>query len=132
MSLPAGCSNSNFLGPGIAPPRAEHGFRGCVTGVSDVLLTCCARMGSTPVFAFGVCGCPYTGSFNADTQQNFGDCTLESLATATCYIGPDITVSKKSRSLLKRSAAARRARAGNGNAAVFVLGVALLLGVVAA
>ncbi|KAJ7450197.1 hypothetical protein FB451DRAFT_1186970 [Mycena latifolia] len=84
-SLPTGCSSSDFPGPNLTA-SAGSGFTGCVTGVSNVLLTCCARLGGTPAFVDNTCGCPFGAGFTADAEESFGDCTLESNATATCYL----------------------------------------------
>ncbi|KAJ6549119.1 hypothetical protein DFH09DRAFT_1281553 [Mycena vulgaris] len=120
VALPPGCSADNFPGPNVTQPAGD-GFRGCTVGVAPVLLSCCARVGGTPAYVHNTCGCPFGATFLAAAEEDFTDCTLESIATSTCYIGTSTSTPPSSEGTLN----ARR-----WNAATLVLGVALLFLVV--
>ncbi|KAJ7668177.1 hypothetical protein B0H17DRAFT_1210031 [Mycena rosella] len=125
-ALPTGCTDSDFPGPNISIKTAGAGFTGCVVGVASVLLTCCARVGGTAAFAHDTCGCPFDATFTGDAEESFGDCALESNETSTCFLnaGPAAGASA--------AGAAVKLTGGRVNAAVVVLGIALVLGVMGA
>ncbi|KAJ6549082.1 hypothetical protein DFH09DRAFT_1320380 [Mycena vulgaris] len=116
VTLPPGCLTATFPGPNVTQPAGD-GFTGCVVGVANVLLSCCARVGGTPAYVHNTCGCPFDANFLAAAEESFTDCTLESNATSTCYIGMSPSTPPSSAGTLN----ARR-----WNAATLVLGVTLL------
>ncbi|KAJ7181428.1 hypothetical protein C8R43DRAFT_1229318 [Mycena crocata] len=84
-ALPTGCSPSFFRGPEFSG-TLNGAFQGCVVGVASVLPTCCAAVGSTPVFANDTCGCPFSDSFPSTAFLNFLDCAGDNNATADGYL----------------------------------------------
>ncbi|KAJ7123427.1 hypothetical protein C8R44DRAFT_852388 [Mycena epipterygia] len=121
-ALPIGCSNYHFPGFNFTTSNNFSDpihFAGCITGQPSVLLTCCAKVGSTPVFANNTCGCPFNAAFNLTTGEDiFGTCAIDNNGSATC--GPQTV----------ETSAAELKALFRWNSAIVVLGFALLLGAV--
>ncbi|KAJ7097450.1 hypothetical protein C8R44DRAFT_370234 [Mycena epipterygia] len=118
-TLPTGCSSFNFPGFNFT---VGYDFGGCVAGQPSVLLSCCAKVGSTPVFANNTCGCPYNASFIPPVDDIFGSCAIDNNGSATCGSTTVWRAPTTSAAVMKSFF--------RWNTAVVVLGAALLLGAV--
>ncbi|KAJ7181427.1 hypothetical protein C8R43DRAFT_270890 [Mycena crocata] len=120
-ALPTGCSPSLFPGPGFSG-TVNSAFAGCVVGIASVLPTCCAAVGSTPVFANDTCGCPFSASFPSTALGNFLDCASDNNAQAIC--------NEKNNNSAGNSAPKNSASSVRWNFAVILLGMGCVLGAV--
>ncbi|KAF7333420.1 hypothetical protein MVEN_02357800 [Mycena venus] len=105
-ALPSGCSHLHGV-------TSSANFAGCAIDSASALETCCSAVGSTPAFVNDTCGCPYNAVFVPNDMENFFACADKINAQAGCS-GP-------------QPSAATRAPL-RWNAAVAVLGLALLVG----
>ncbi|KAK7036340.1 hypothetical protein R3P38DRAFT_3485342 [Favolaschia claudopus] len=71
--LPTGCAGIDTLKKVEVSPT----FQGCAISNSSILQTCCPRVGSTPTFENGTCGCPFNNAFTFDGDSAFMDCARE-------------------------------------------------------
>ncbi|KAK6981545.1 hypothetical protein R3P38DRAFT_3113593 [Favolaschia claudopus] len=71
--LPTGCAGIDTLKEVKVSPT----FSGCAISNSSILQTCCPRVGSTPTFENGTCGCPFNGAFTFGAENPFSDCARE-------------------------------------------------------
>ncbi|KAJ6549128.1 hypothetical protein DFH09DRAFT_1320421 [Mycena vulgaris] len=110
---PSGCDAGDFR-PGYSG-SITGGFAGCVVNNATALTVCCASVGSTAGFINETCGCPFNAAFPATANISFFECVHRTSNGTTSACGHPNT------------------GLGAGvrwNAAVIVLGAALVLGVV--
>lgn len=88
-------------------------YSGCAVDSASALETCCSAVGSTPAFVNDTCGCPFSAVFVPNDTQNFFACANKINAEAGCN-SPQPSVATRP--------------PFPWNAAVVVLGLALLVG----